>query len=81
MDSDDESYFEESSEAEEEVAGPLQIQINLFESPESPSPGSPSPVPPQPIPVEEPSPGWELPDDGINILNCFTRQDVLEFKS
>ena len=65
------------------MAGPLNIQVNLNveESSESPPPGSPGPVPPQQIPVEEPSPGWELPDDGNNFLNCFTRQDVLDLKN
>ena len=80
MDNDSESYYEESSETEEEVAGPLQIHPGLAESPESPPPGGPSPVPRQPIPVEGPLPGWELPDDGNNFLSCFTRTDVLELK-
>ena len=81
MDSDNESYCEESSEAEEEVAGPLQMHIKIDEPPESPLARSPSPVLPQPIPVEEPSHGWELPDDGNNFLNGFTRQDVLEIQN
>ena len=80
MESDNESYYEGSSEAEEEAVEPLQIQGNINDSPESPPPGSPSPVPPQQLPVEEPSPGWELPDDGINFLNCFPRQVVVDFK-
>ena len=84
MDSDSDSYYEEnSSEAGEEVAGPLHVSlaINLEESPESPPPRSPSPLlPPHPIPVGELSPVWELPDDGTNFLNFFTRADVLELK-
>ena len=81
MESDNESYYEDSSEAEEEAVGPLQLQVNMDESPESPPPGSRSPVPPQQIPLEEPSPGWELPDDGKNFLNCFTRRDILDLKN
>ena len=83
MESDSDFFYEENSENEQEVAGPLIIQLNLHveESPESHPPGSPAPVPPQQIPVEEPSPGWELPDDGNNFLNCFLRQDVLELKN
>ena len=83
MDSDNDSYFEESSESEEEIAGPIHINVNIEESPESPPPGSPSPAPapPAPIPVVELSPVWELPDDGTNFLNYFTRTDVLELKN
>ena len=58
MDSDSDSYFEESSDIEE-VAAPLQInvEINLEESPESPQAGPLLPVLPlQPIPVGELSP-------------------------
>ena len=80
MDSDKDSYFEESSEAEEEVAGPIHINENIEESPESPPPASPSPAPPAPIPVGELSPVWELPDERTNFLNYFNRADVLEFK-
>ena len=84
MDSDSDSYFDEiSSEAEEEVAGPLHVssEINLEESPESPSPGSPSPVLPlQPFPVGELSPAWELPDDRTIFPNYYTRSDVLGLK-
>ena len=86
MESDSDSYFEESSD-NEEVGAPLQInvEVDLEESPESPPPGPPSPapapVPPQQIPVEEPELGWELPDNGENFLNCFTRQDVLDLKN
>ena len=62
MDSDSESYFEESSsEAEEEVAGTLYVNLenNLEESPEPPPPRSPSPVlPSQPFPVGELSSIW-----------------------
>ena len=58
MDSDNDSYFEESSESEEEIAGPIPIKVNIEEPPESPPPGSPSPgpAPPAPIPVGELSP-------------------------
>ena len=84
MDSDNDSYYEESSsEAEEEVAGPLHVNLEniLEESPESRPPGSPSPpLPPQPIPVGELSPVWDLPDDGTNFINFFTRANVLELK-
>ena len=81
MESDSDSYFEESSD-NEEVAAPLHIylEVNLEESPESPPPGSPSPAsaPLAPIPVGEMSPVWELPDDGTNFIKSFTRADVLE---
>ena len=84
MESDNESYYEESSDAEE-GAGPLHINVNvkIDESPESPSPQpeSPSPVLPAPIPVGELSPVWELPDDGTNFLNYFNEVDVLELKN
>ena len=82
MDSDKESYFEESSsEDEQEVAGPLHInvELNLEESPESPPPGPPSP--PAPIPVENVAFVWELPDDGTNFINYFDRIDVLELRN
>ena len=56
MDSDNESYYEEISDAEE-GAGLLHINVNvnIDESPESapPQPESPSPVIPAPIPVGE----------------------------
>ena len=86
MDSDDESYFEESSsEDEQEVAGPLHINLekNLEESPESPPPGppSPAPAPPAPIPVENVAFVWELPDHGRNFINYFDRNDVLELRN
>ena len=84
MDSDSDSFYEESSSDEEqEGAGPINIivEINLEEPPEAPEVGPPAPVPPQQIPVEEPEPGWELPDNGNNFLNCFTRQDVLDLKN
>ena len=84
MDSDNDSYYEESSsEAEEEVAGPLHVNLEIYleESPGYPPPGSPSPpLPPQPIPVGELSAVWELPDDGTNFINFYTRADVLELK-
>ena len=83
MDIDSDSYFEESSENEQEVAGPLHINVNINKSPESPppQPESPSPVPPPPVPEEVVAPVWELPDDGNNFMNRYTRTDVLELKS
>ena len=86
MDSDNESYFEESSsEDEQEVAGPLHInvEINLEESPESPPPGppSPAPAPPAPIPAENVASVWELPHDGTNFKNYFDRNDVLKLRN
>ena len=80
MESDTDSYFEESSKTEEEVAGPIYINVNLEESPEPPPPASPSPYPPAPISVGDLSPVWELPDDGTNFLSYFKRADVLESK-
>ena len=84
MDSDTDSYYEESSDAEE-GAGSLHINVNvnIDESPESPrpQPESPSPVPPAPIPVVDLSRVWELPGDGTNFLNYFNRADVLELKN
>ena len=69
MDSGNESFYEESSDAED-GAGLLHINVNvnINESPESspPQPESPSPIPPAPIPVGNLSSVWELPDDGIN---------------
>ena len=83
MESDSDSYFEESSD-NEDVGAPLHInvELNLEEPPESPPPGppSPAPVPPAPIPIGEVFPVWELPDDGNNFMNFFTRADVLELK-
>ena len=80
MESHADSFYGEISENDQELADPLNIQVNLNveESPELPTPGSPAPVPPPQIPVEEPAPGWELPDDANNFRNCFTRQDVLD---
>ena len=46
-----------------------------------PQPETLSLVPPAPIPVGELSPVWELPDDGTNFLNYFTRTDVLDLKN
>ena len=85
MDSDNESYYEESSSEEEhEVAGSLHIilELNLEESPESPPPGppSPAPAPVAQIPVDNVAFVWELPDDGTNFINFYTRADVLELK-
>ena len=74
------SYYEETSENEQEVAAPLNIQVNV--NLESPPPASPSPVlPPPPIPEEVLAPVRELPDDGNNFMNCYTRTDVLELKN
>ena len=84
MDSDSDSFYEESSsEDEQEVGGPLHInvEINLEEPPEAPEVGPPSPVPPPPILEQELAPGWELPDDGNNFLNFCTRTDVMELKN
>ena len=85
MDSDNESYYEESSSEEEhEVESPLHInlELNLEESPESPPPGppSPAPAPVAKIPVDKVAFVWELPDDGTNFINFYTRADVLELK-
>ena len=82
MESDSDSYYEESSDNEEVAASlHINVKVNLEESPESPQAGPPSPVlPPQPIPVVELSPVWELPDDGNNFINFFTQTDVLDLK-
>ena len=82
MDSDNESYYEESSD-NEEAGGPININVNvnLEESPESPPPGPPSPVLPQPIPLGELPPVWELPDNGTNFFNFYTRTDITELKN
>ena len=81
MESDSDLYFEENSD-KKKVAAPLHINLdlNLEESPESPPPGppSPAPTPPAPIPVGELFPLWELPDDGTNFINFFSRADMLE---
>ena len=84
MESDNDSYFEKSSsEVEQESAGPLlfNVEVIIEESPESP-PGPPSlaPAPPAPIPVDNLAFVWELPDDGTNFINFFTRADVLQLK-
>ena len=83
MDSDIDSYLEESSASEEEIAARIHINLSIEGYPESPPPGSPSlaPAPPVPIPVVDLSPVWELPEDGTNILNYFFRTDVLELKN
>ena len=84
MDSDSDSHYEESSsEDEQEVGGPLHInvEINLEEPPEAPEAGPPSPVPPPPILEQELAPEWELPDDGNNFMNFYTRTDVIELKN
>ena len=82
MDSDSDSYYEESSsDAEGGVPGSLlvNLEINLEESPQSPPLGS-SWVNCPTIPVGELSPVWELPDDETNFMSSFTRTDVLELK-
>ena len=84
MESDSDSFYEESSSDEEqEGAGPINInvEVNLEEPPEVPEGGPPSPVPPPPILEQELAPGWELPDDGNNFINFFTRTDVIELKN
>ena len=81
MDSDSDSNYEEISEKEEEVAGPLHVNLN-GNIEQSPPPGSPSPVlPPPRIPEENLSPDWELRDCGNNFKNCFTHADVLELRN
>ena len=83
MDSDSDSYFEESSDNDQEVGGPLHInvEVNLEEAPELPPPGPPSPAPvPDHLPVENAAFVWELPDDGTNFINFFNRADVLELQ-
>ena len=84
MDSDSDSYYEEISDKEQEVAGPLHInvEVNLEEAPELPPPGPPSPAPvPVQLPVENIAFVWELPDDGTNFVNYFDRNDVLELRN
>ena len=64
------------------MAGPLhiQVEVNVEESPKSPPPGSPELVLPEPIPLGEPARVWELPDDGTNFLNFYTRADIVELR-
>ena len=85
MDSDSESFYEESSSDEEqEGAGPINInvEVNLEEAPELPPPGPPSPAPvPVQLPAENIAFVWELPDDGTNFRKYFDRNDVLELRS
>ena len=84
MDSDSDSYYEEISDNEQEVAGPLHInvEVNLEEAPVLPPPGPPSPAPvPVQVPVENIAFVWELPDDGTNFVNYFDRNDVLELRN
>ena len=83
MDSDSDSFYEENSDNEQKVACPLNTQVNVNRgaSAESPHPGSSSPVPPAPIPVGELSPVWEMPDNGTNFLNFYTRAHVLQLKN
>ena len=59
----------------------LNVNVNLEESPESPPPGPPFRVLPQPIPLGELPPVWELPDNGTNFLNFYTRTDITELKN
>ena len=84
MESDNDSYFEESSSEDEQgVAGPLHInvEVNLEEPPESPEAGPPSPVLPAPNPDANLAPVWDLPDDGTNFLNYYNSEDVLELNN
>ena len=85
MESDSDSYFEESSSEDEQgMVGPLhvKVEVSIEEAPESPPPQPGSPlILPQPVLVGELAPVWELPDDGTNFLNYFTRVDVLELKN
>ena len=84
MDSDSDSYYEEISDNEQEVAGPLHInvEVNLEEAPELPPPVPPSPAPvPVQLPVENIAFVWELPDDGTNFVNYFDRNDVMELRN
>ena len=84
MDSDSDSYFQESSsEGEQEFAGPLHInvEVNLEEPPEAPEADPPPPGPPVTIPEQELVPGWEFPDDGNNFLKYYTRTDVIEVRN
>ena len=66
MESDSDSYFEDSSDNEEEVAAPLTIQVNVnLESPESPLPQPESPpVLPVTIPVGELAPSGNCQTTG-----------------
>ena len=82
MESDSDSFYEEESENEQEVGGPIhiQVEINVEEPPESPPSGSPALVLPEPIPLGEPAQVWELPDDGTNFLNFYTRADIVELR-
>ena len=83
MESDSDSYFEvRSSDGEQEGALHLNVEVNIEEAPESPPPQPESPpILLQSVPVGELAPVWELPDDGTNFLNYFTRTDILELKS
>ena len=76
MDSDTDSYFEEHSESEEQIAGPIHINLNIEESPESPPPGSPSPAPapPAPISVGEVSPSGNCQTTGQTSSNILFGQ-------
>ena len=71
MESDSDSYFEESSD-NEEVAALLHInlELNLEEPPESPPPGppSPAPAPPAPTPVGELPPSGSYQTTGPTLL-------------
>ena len=63
--------------------GPLniQVEVNFVESLELPPPGTPAPVLPPPNPLGELAQVWELPDDGTNILNFYTRADIVELRN
>ena len=81
MDGDSDSFNEENSGNEEEGAGPIHAKLDV-KLEESQPPGSPSPVlPSPPLPEGESSPVWELPNDGKNFMNRYTRAEVLELKN
>ena len=82
MESDKDSFNEEDSDNEQEVAGPLniQVEVHIEEFPESPPRKSPELVLPRPIPLGKLAQVWELPDDGTNFLNFYTRSDIVELK-
>ena len=83
MESDNDSYNEESSDAEE-VAGPLHMNVNVnineppvslatagvtFYRSSSSDPGTGTVA------------GVELPNDGNNSMNLFNRADIVELKN
>ena len=83
MESDSGSFFEEESGNEQETAGLININVNvnLEDSPESPPPGPASPVLPQPIPLWDLALVWELPDNGTDFLDFYTRTDIIELRN